>query len=107
MEYGIPLVAVVFNDNRYANVYRQQKEWFDERFIAADLVNPDFVAHARSFGVRAERATTPNELQKLIREAIERREPRLIEVSLPADMPTPWRFIIEPPVRGDAAEQNL
>ena len=107
MEYGIPLVAVVFNDNRYANVYRQQKEWFDERFIAADLVNPDFVAHARSFGVLAERATTPNELQKLIREAIERREPRLIEVSLPADMPTPWRFIIEPPVRGDAAERNL
>ena len=106
MEYDIPLVAVVFNDNRYANVYRQQKEWFGERFIAADLVNPDFVAHARSFGVTAERATSPNELQKLIREAIERREPRLIEVPLPADMPTPWRFILEPPVRGEAAEKN-
>ena len=106
MEYDIPLVAVVFNDNRYANVYRQQKEWFGERFIAADLVNPDFVAHARSFGVTAERATAPNELQKLIREAIERREPRLIEVPLPADMPTPWRFILEPPVRGEAAEKN-
>ena len=65
------------------------------------------MAHARSFGVWAEHATTPNELQKLIREAIERREPRLIEVSLPADMPTPWRFILEPPVRGDAAERNL
>ena len=103
MEYDIPLVAVVFNDDRYANVYRQQKEWFDQRFIAADLVNPDFVAHARSFGVPAERATTPYEMQKLIREAIERREPRLIEVALPADMPTPWRFILEPPVRGETA----
>ena len=72
--------------------------------IAADLVNPDFVAHARSFGVQARRADTPMELRDSIRGAIERREPRLIEVAQPHNMPTPWRFIIEPPVRGKEAE---
>ena len=96
----------MFNDQRFANVYRQQKEWFDGRFIAADLVNPDFVLHARSFGVTAETVDTPSGLRNAIRNAIERNESRLIEVALPHDMPTPWRFIIEPPVRGKGVEEG-
>ena len=104
MEYRIPLIAVVFNDNRFANVHRQQKEWFGERFIAADLVNPDFVAHARSFDVPATHANSPDELRDIIRQTIERREPKLIEVAQPLDLPTPWRFILEPAVRGFGAE---
>ena len=106
IEYNIPLIAIVFNDQRFANVYRQQKEWFDGRFIAADLVNPDFVLHARSFGVTAETVDTPSGLRNAIRNAIERNESRLIEVALPHDMPTPWRFIIEPPVRGKGVEEG-
>lgn len=104
MEYRIPLIAVVFNDNRFANVHRQQKEWFGERFIAADLVNPDFVAHARSFDVPATHANSPDELRDIIRQTIERREPKLIEVAQPLDLPTPWRFILEPAVRGFGVE---
>ena len=104
MEYRIPLIAVLFNDNRFANVHRQQKEWFGERFIAADLVNPDFVAHARSFDVSATHANSPDELRDIIRQTIERREPKLIEVSQPLDLPTPWRFILEPAVRGFGVE---
>ena len=50
VQYQLPLVTIIFNDNRYTNVQRQQKEWFDGRVICSDLHNPDFVKLAESFG---------------------------------------------------------
>src|SRR5205814_1704690 len=50
IHHRIPLVAVVFNDNAYGNVRRNQQERFGNRIIASDLSNPDFVRFAESFG---------------------------------------------------------
>ena len=94
MEYGIPLVAVVFNDNRYANVYRQQKEWFEGHIIASDLHNPDFVKLAESFGMFSTRVHSPIELKGVLRTALKSDQPALIEVKLDKDFPTPWPFIL-------------
>jgi len=40
-------------------VRRDQRERFDGRVVASDLVNPDFVKLAESFGVAAARVTSP------------------------------------------------
>ena len=103
VEYGINLVTIVFNDNRYGNVYRQQKEWFGERFIASDLHNPDFVAFARSFGANAEYVETPNQLRSALERGFASSGPTIIEARQKRDLPTPWQYIIEPPVRGPIA----
>jgi acetolactate synthase I/II/III large subunit len=50
VQYKIGLVTVIFNSNSFSNVKRQQQEWFGNRTIASDLVNPDFVKLAHSFG---------------------------------------------------------
>lgn len=68
-KYGIGLVTVVFNDNAYGNVRRTQLEQFDGRILGTDLVNPDFVRLAESFGVHGARATTPAELGSAARDA--------------------------------------
>jgi len=96
-QYGLPLVTVLFNNNKFQNVQRQQKEWFGGRLIASDLTNPDFVKFAESFGIRGERVHSPAELERAVKAALERREPALIEVPT-ADMASPWPFIIRPPV---------
>jgi thiamine pyrophosphate-dependent acetolactate synthase large subunit-like protein len=62
-KHGIGLVTAVFSDNAYGNVRRTQAEQFENRVLGSDLVNPDFVALAESFGVRGARATTPAELE--------------------------------------------
>ena len=100
VEYGINLVCVVFNDNRFANVHRQQKESYDGRFIASDLVNPDFVAFARSFGARAERVEGPDSLRAALERGLAARGPTIIEAVQEKDLPPPWQYILEPPVRG-------
>ena len=107
VEYGINLVAVVFNDNRYANVYRQQKELYGGRFIASELHNPDFVKFAESFGANAEKARGPKELLRAIERGFSADGPTIIEASQPKDLPTPWKYILEAPVRGSGIDVNM
>jgi len=97
-KYAIGLVTVVFNDSAYGNVRRAQVEQFEGRLLGTDLVNPDFVELADSFGVRGARATTPGELSGLLRETLgPNAEPVLIDVPVPA-MPNPFRRMRETPV---------
>ncbi len=100
-QYGIGLVTVVFNGNKFQNVQRQQEEWFGGRVIGSDLRNPDFVKYGESFSVRSMRVETPEKLKKAIKAALELDEPVLIEVPV-GDMASPWPHIIKPPVHAAA-----
>lgn len=95
-QHNIALVTVLFNNNKFQNVQRQQQEWFGGRVIGSDLKNPDFIKFAESFGIRAERVHTPEALRVAVAAALERNEPALIEVPC-GDMASPWPFIIRPP----------
>ncbi len=100
MQHRIPLVTVVFNDGAFGNVRRIQRERFGNRLIASDLVNPDFVAFAKSFGADAVRARSPEQLREALRRAFAHRDgPTLIEVPV-GDLPSPWEFIAMKPTRG-------
>jgi acetolactate synthase I/II/III large subunit len=102
-KYDIGLVTVVFNDRAYGNVRRAQVEQFEGRLLGTDLENPDFVNLAESFGVRGARASTPSELEGLLREALgQNPEPVLIDVPVPA-MPNPFRRLRDTPVPKSAA----
>ena len=92
-KYGINLVCVLFNNNKFQNVQRQQKEWFGGRVIGSDLRNPDFVRLGESFGLRSARVETPDALRKALGRCLERDEPALIEVPV-GDMASPWPFIM-------------
>ena len=93
-KYGIGLVAVVFNNNKFENVQRQQKEWFEGRIIESDLKNPNFVRFAKSFGIHATRVKKPTSLRREITRCLERDEPSLIEVRV-GDMTSPWPLILQ------------
>jgi acetolactate synthase-1/2/3 large subunit len=91
-KFGIGLVTVVFSDGAYGNVRRSQVEQFDGRVLGSELLNPDFVALAESFGVRGARASTPQELEGVLRETLAdaATPPVLVEVPVGA-MPNPFR----------------
>jgi acetolactate synthase-1/2/3 large subunit len=90
--YKIPLVTVVFNDGAYGNVKRIQQETFNGRTIASDLLNPDFVKLAESFGMAGYRAKNPDELRTALREALDANAPALIEAPV-GPMPSPWALM--------------
>jgi acetolactate synthase-1/2/3 large subunit len=90
----INLITLVFNNNAFGNVLRDQQLGFDSRIMCAELQNPDFVKLAESFGVEAHRVHSPAALQPILREALAASGPVLIEVSIARGSEvSPWEFI--------------
>ena len=79
VKYGIDVVTVVFRNDSYGNVARDLDEFFGGTY-ETDLVNPDLVAFAESFGAVGLRAEDPMDLERLLPEALERRVPVVIDV---------------------------
>jgi acetolactate synthase-1/2/3 large subunit len=105
VQYKIGLVTVIFNSNSYSNVKRQQQEWFGNRTIASDLINPDFVKLAQSFGAIGLRVNSPTELREALGKAFAEPGPTIIEVPV-GQMASPWEFIILPPLAAAAGEAS-
>jgi acetolactate synthase-1/2/3 large subunit len=94
VQFNIGVVVLVFNNNAYGNVRRDQRERFDGRVVASDLVNPDFVKLAESFGVAAARVTSPDGFRPALEKALAHGGPYLIDIEVPKDSETsPWTFI--------------
>ena len=94
VQYGIATVTIVFDNASYGNVLRDQETRFDGRSIGAELVNPDFVALARSFGVDATAIDRPSEMRPVLDRALALDAPALIHVRVPRGSETsPWRFL--------------
>ena len=89
VQHGINAVAVVFNDNAYGNVLRDQVNRFGGRTVGAALHNPDFVKLAEAYGARGVRVQGPEALESAVREALTIDAPSLIEVPVEM-MPTPF-----------------
>jgi acetolactate synthase-1/2/3 large subunit len=94
VQFKIGVVTLVFNNNSYGNVRRDQRQRFDGRVVAADLVNPDFVKLAESFGVGASRVTSADHFRPALEKALAHGGPYLIAIEVPRDSEvTPWTFI--------------
>ncbi|MYD11898.1 MAG: acetolactate synthase [Chloroflexi bacterium] len=82
VQHGIPLVALVFNNDAYGNVRKMQIRDYDERVIASDLVNPDFVKLGEAFGANAFRAETEQQLREAMRYGFKSDLPTIIDVPM-------------------------
>ncbi len=100
-QYGLDVVTLIFNNNAFGNVRRDQLEQFDGRTIAADLRNPDFVKFTESFGLRGARVNTPDDFRRALERALREGGPQVIEIrNEGAPEVSPWRFIHPPKPAG-------
>jgi len=92
--HGINLVTVVFNNQSYGNVLRDQHRLFEGRDAGSRLRNPDFQLYAKSFGVPSWRVDDADGLRTALREALAMNSPALIEVITDIGKEyAPWEFI--------------
>ncbi len=89
-QYGINVVTLVFNDNAYGNVARDLDESWGGSY-GAELRNPDFMKLAEAYGVVGMRATTGTDVGPLVKQALDRDRPVLIEIPV-GRMPRPVFF---------------
>ena len=98
VKYRLNVVNIVFNNHSYGNVQRAQQEQFGGNVIGSDLLNPDFVRFAESFGAPGLRVETTEQLRKALQAAFKETGPVLIEMPS-AGMPSPWPYILLPRAR--------
>jgi acetolactate synthase-1/2/3 large subunit len=99
VRYGINLVTILFNNDAYGNVLRDQRRLFEGRESGSALSNPDFQVYAKAFGVRAWRVTDADGLRGALTEALAENAPTLIEVMTDITKESsPWEIIF--PGRG-------
>jgi len=102
VQHKIGVVVLLFNNNQYGNVQQMQKSLYDNRVIASDLHNPDFVKLTESFGAQAFRAETLQQLREAIRKGFAVDVPTVIEIPV-GDMPSIDRLRKLPRVRPPAS----
>ena len=80
MKYGINVVTVVVNDGALSSIKGSQQKDYDGRTVDTDLLNPDFVQFARSFGAYAVRVKDLSDFKSNLRDALAADHPAVIEV---------------------------
>ncbi|MBX2818375.1 MAG: hypothetical protein KTR29_01800 [Rhodothermaceae bacterium] len=99
VQHKIGVTVLLFNNNLFGNVRSMQENLYDNRVIATDLHNPDFVKMAHSFGANAARVTSFDGLRSALREARGESLPTLIEIPVGNDWPSTNRFKSLPKIR--------
>jgi acetolactate synthase-1/2/3 large subunit len=91
VRYGINLVTLVFNDQAFGSTKSDQMVNFQGRVVGTEVNNPDFARLAEVFGAKGLKAA-PEQLGKVLREALEIKRPVVIEVPLPT-MVAPFQIL--------------
>jgi acetolactate synthase-1/2/3 large subunit len=91
VRYGINLVTLVFNDQAFGSTKSDQMVNFQGRVVGTEVNNPDFARLAEVFGAKGLKAA-PEQLGKVLREALGIKKPVVIEVPLPT-MVAPFQIL--------------
>jgi acetolactate synthase I/II/III large subunit len=89
VQYGADVIIIVVNNGTYGTIRMHQERRYPGRVIATQLVNPDFVALARSYGAFAERVETTERFPDAYRRARAARRPALLELRVDPEQLTP------------------
>ena len=80
VHHRIPVQIVIFNDGTHSAVKAAQQRTYPGRFIAVDLVNPDYVKIADAYGMKSYRPESPEALAAALKETRHLDEPVLFDV---------------------------
>jgi acetolactate synthase I/II/III large subunit len=89
VQYGIDVVALVFNDGAYGNSNRDQRERFDGHVYGTDLRNPDFAKLAQAYGAEGVKLKNSAQLRGALAEVLGNGRPTVVEVPIDR-MPSPF-----------------
>jgi acetolactate synthase-1/2/3 large subunit len=100
--YKLPVKVAILN-NRYLGMVRQWQELFyQERYSHTHLdVTPDFVELAHAYGALGLRATKPNEVEPVLKEAFKIRKPVFM------DFVVDWKEKVYPMVPAGASLDSM
>jgi acetolactate synthase-1/2/3 large subunit len=93
VQHEANLVIIVVNNGTYGTIRMHQERRYPGRVVATDLVNPDFVALAQSFGAVAAKVDTTEAFPEAFHRAASAERPALLELRVdPAQLTPSFRL---------------
>jgi acetolactate synthase I/II/III large subunit len=89
VQYGAPIVVLVVNNGMLGTIRMHQERHYPGRPVATDLLNPDFVAFARSFGAFAALVERDEDFAPAFEAALAEGRPALIELRVDPEAISP------------------
>jgi len=83
IQYGLSPVVMVFNDNAWGVLRNRQRDAYNGRYMASDLVNPDFVRLAQSYGANGLSVSSIDEMAQALETGLKSDVLTVIEVATP------------------------
>lgn len=84
--YNLPVIMVVLNNSNLGMVKQWQDFFWDSRYASTIFdESPDFVKIAEAYGIEAHRTGKKEEVAPLIRKALEKKGPILLEFTIDKD----------------------
>ena len=97
VQYKIGIIVLIFNNNAYGNVRRDQINFYDGNAYGSDLNNPDFVKLAESFGAAGYRSKSPEDFRTLLEKALVESADGPVVIEVPIEKgseKSPFEFLL-------------
>jgi len=80
VRHRLPIMFIVISNGTYGWIKAGQKAGYGERYFSVDFDTIDHAAVAAAFGVKSWRVTEPNDLRKVLTEALAHGGPSLVDI---------------------------
>lgn len=98
VEQKIPVVACVFNNGAWSAEKKNQVDFYNNRFVGADIDGPNFAEVARSMGAIGVRVERPEDLKAAYEKALTSDKPTVLDIQVDGSQ-------LAPPFRKDALKK--
>jgi acetolactate synthase-1/2/3 large subunit len=88
-QYDLGIVFIVVNNGTYGTIRMHQERFYPGRVIGTDLINPDFAALAKAYGLAAETVERTEDFAAAFGRASAAGGPALIELRIEQDQISP------------------
>jgi acetolactate synthase-1/2/3 large subunit len=82
VQYGLPIITIIANNGTFGTIRMHQEREYPGRVVGTTLMNPDFAAMARSFGMDGVTIERTADFAPAFEKALAARKPILFDVKL-------------------------
>lgn len=100
VEQKIPVIACVFNNGAWCAEKKNQVDFYNNRFVGADIEGPNFAEVAQSMGANGVRVDSPEALSVALQNALQSDKPTVIDILVDGSQ-------LAPPFRKDALKMPV
>ena len=88
---NIPAIAVVFNNGQWGAEKKNQVDFYGDRFVGTNIVNPSFAELSRTMGAEGLKVTRSEEVGPALTKLIESGRPGVLEIMVSKTLADPFR----------------